>query len=220
MIIAISTGFGIQNEIKSKFSNVFGGEIDGNSRQLARFIYNATKTYIPDLKPNLIYRLDRFGRGGHHRPFNDLGYAGVRIMESNENYNRQHQDIRVENGIKYGDVIEGVDFEYAKKLTQVNAICLALLGWSPPPPYGLRIGGIVEPSTKFRWNKDDNDDIVGYKIYWRETTSPVWQYEKKIDKKNYYVLDGIIIDNYLFGVSSINKKGFESIQKFPRGIFR
>ena len=112
----------------------YGGEVDGNSRQLARFIYNATKTYIPDLKPNLIYRLDRFGRGGHHRPFNDLGYAGVRIMESNENYNRQHQDIRVENGIKYGDVIEGVNFDYAKKLTQVNAICLALLGWSPPPP--------------------------------------------------------------------------------------
>ena len=211
---------GNESEGSRSSRRFFGGEIDGNSRQLARFIYNATKTYIPDLKPNLIYRLDRFGRGGHHRPFNDLGYAGVRIMESNENYNRQHQDIRVENGIKYGDVIEGVDFEYAKKLTQVNAICLALLGWSPPPPSGLRIGGIVEPSTKFRWNKDDNDDIVGYKIYWRETTSPLWQYEKKIDKKNYYVLDGIIIDNYLFGVSSINKKGFESIQKFPRGIFR
>jgi len=211
---------GNESEGSRSSRRFFGGEIDGNSRQLARFIYNATKTYIPDLKPNLIYRLDRFGRGGHHRPFNDLGYAGVRIMESNENYNRQHQDIRVENGIKYGDVVEGVDFEYAKKLTQVNAICLALLGWSPPPPSGLRIGGIVEPSTKFRWNKDDNDDIVGYKIYWRETTSPLWQYEKKIDKKNYYVLDGIIIDNYLFGVSSINKKGFESIQKFPRGIFR
>lgn len=211
---------GNESEGSRSSRRFFGGEIDGNSRQLARFIHNATKTYIPDLKPNLIYRLDRFGRGGHHRPFNDLGYAGVRIMESNENYNRQHQDIRVENGIKYGDVIEGVDFEYAKKLTQVNAICLALLGWSPPPPSGLRIGGIVEPSTKFRWNRDDNDDIVGYKIYWRETTSPVWQYEKKINKKHFYVLKDIIIDNYLFGVSSINKKGFESIQKFPTGIFR
>ena len=86
-------------------------------------------------------------------------------MESNENYNRQHQDIRVENGIKYGDIIEGVDFEYAKKLTQVNAICLALLGWSPPPPSGLRIGGIVEPSTKFRWNKDDNDDATEISLF-------------------------------------------------------
>ena len=72
----------------------------------------------------------------------------------------------------------------------------------------------------YRWNRDDNDDIVGYKIYWRETTSHVWEYEKKINKKNFYVLKDIIIDNYLFGVSSINKKGFESIQKFPTGIFR
>ena len=92
----------------------YGGEVDGNSRQLARFIYNSTKKYLPDLKPDLVYRLDRFGRGGHHRPFNDLGFAGVRIMETNENYNRQHQDLRIENNIKYGDVIEGVNFEYVK----------------------------------------------------------------------------------------------------------
>ena len=121
----------------------YGGEVDGNSRQLARFIYNSTKKYLPDLNPDLVYRLDRFGRGGHHRPFNDLGFAGVRIMESNENYNRQHQDIRTENNIDYGDVISGVNFEYAKKLTAVNAVNLALLGWSPPPPKNLKIGGIV-----------------------------------------------------------------------------
>ena len=83
---------------------------------------------MPNLKPDLIYRLDRFGRGGHHRPFNDLGYAGVRIMEAHENYNRQHQDVRKENGIKYGDVISGVNFQYAKSLTAVNAINLASLG--------------------------------------------------------------------------------------------
>ena len=126
----------------------YGGEIDGNSRQLARFIYSSTKKYIPEMKPNMIYRLDRFGRGGHHRPFNDLGFAGVRIMESNENYNRQHQDIRIENGIKYGDVIEGVDFNYVKNLTSVNIINLVLIGSSPPPPKNLSIGGIVEPSVK------------------------------------------------------------------------
>ena len=198
----------------------YGGEVDGNSRQLARFIYNSTKKYLPDLKPDLVYRLDRFGRGGHHRPFNDLGYAGVRIMESNENYNRQHQDIRTENNINYGDVIEGVNFEYAKKLTAVNAINLALLGWSPPPPKNLRIGGIVEPSVKFKWDIVENNDIVGYKIYWRKTSSPNWEFSKLIDKINEYTLNNIIIDNFLFSVVSVNSKGFESIYQFPSDTFK
>ena len=198
----------------------YGGEVDGNSRQLARFIYNSTKKYLPDLNPDLVYRLDRFGRGGHHRPFNDLGFAGVRIMESNENYNRQHQDIRTENNIDYGDVISGVNFEYAKKLTAVNAVNLALLGWSPPPPKNLKIGGIVEPSVKFKWDYSDNQDIIGYKIYWRTTSAPNWEFSKIINKKNEYTLDGIIIDNFLFSVVSINSKGFESIYQFPNDTFR
>ena len=198
----------------------YGGEVDGNSRQLARFIYNSTKKYLPDLNPDLVYRLDRFGRGGHHRPFNDLGFAGVRIMESNENYNRQHQDIRIENNINYGDVISGVNFEYAKKLTAVNAVNLALLGWSPPPPKNLKIGGIVEPSVKFKWDYSDNQDIIGYKIYWRTTSAPNWEFSKVINKKNEYTLDGIIIDNFLFSVVSINSKGFESIYQFPNDTFR
>ena len=198
----------------------YGGEVDGNSRQLARFIYNSTKKYLPDLNPDLVYRLDRFGRGGHHRPFNDLGFAGVRIMESNENYNRQHQDIRIENNIDYGDVISGVNFEYAKKLTAVNAVNLALLGWSPPPPKNLKIGGIVEPSVKFKWDYSDNQDIIGYKIYWRTTSAPNWEFSKVINKKNEYTLDGIIIDNFLFSVVSINSKGFESIYEFPNDTFR
>ena len=198
----------------------YGGEVDGNSRQLARFIYNSTKKYLPDLNPDLVYRLDRFGRGGHHRPFNDLGFAGVRIMESNENYNRQHQDIRIENNINYGDLISGVNFEYAKKLTAVNAVNLALLGWSPPPPKNLKIGGIVEPSVKFKWDYSDNQDIIGYKIYWRTTSAPNWEFSKVINKKNEYTLDGIIIDNFLFSVVSINSKGFESIYEFPNDTFR
>ena len=198
----------------------YGGEVDGNSRQLARFIYNSTKKYLPELNPDLVYRLDRFGRGGHHRPFNDLGFAGVRIMESNENYNRQHQDIRIENNIRYGDVISGVNFEYVKKLTAVNAINLALLGWSPPPPKNLKIGGIVEPSVKFKWDGSENKDIIGYKIYWRKTSSPNWEYSKLTDKINEYTLEGIIIDNFLFSVVSINSKGFESIYQFPEDTFR
>ena len=118
-----------------------GGEVDGISRQLARYIHKQVKTYMPEMNPMMIYRLDRFGRGGHHRPFNDLGFAGVRIMEAHENYNRQHQNIREENGIKYGDVIEGVNFKYAQKLTSVNAISMAGLALAPPAPTEVRIGG-------------------------------------------------------------------------------
>ena len=198
----------------------YGGEVDGNSRQLARFIFNSTKKYMPDLNPDLVYRLDRFGRGGHHRPFNDLGYAGVRIMETNENYNRQHQDIRIENNVKYGDVIEGVDFEYVKKLTSVNAINLALLASSPPPPQNLKIGGIVEPSVKFKWDINLENDIIGYKIYWRKTSSANWEFSKSIGIVNEYTLENIIIDNYLFSIVSVNKNGFESVYEFPSDTFR
>ncbi len=196
----------------------YGGEVDGISRQLARYIHKTTKNYMPEMNPIMVYRLDRFGRGGHHRPFNDLGFAGIRIMEAHENYNQQHQDIREENGIKYGDVIEHVNFNYAKKLTAVNAINLASLAWAPPAPKSVAVGGIVEPSTKLKWNKVDG--AVGYKIYWRDTTSPTWDYSRPVGNVTEFTLDGIVIDNYFFGVSSIGENGFESIVTFPNEISR
>ena len=198
----------------------YGGEVDGISRQLARYIHKNVKDYMPEMNPLMIYRLDRFGRGGHHRPFNDLGYAGVRIMEAHENYIMQHNDIRVENGISYGDVIEGVDFEYAKKLTAVNAINLASLGWSPPALKKISIGGVVEASVKFKWKKIDNPNIEGYKIYWRDTTSPTWDNSKFVGNVSEAKLDGIVIDNFFFGVSTVGVNGFESPIVFPNSVFR
>ncbi len=197
----------------------WGGEVDGISRQLARYVHKTTRTYMPEMNPMLIYRLDRFGRGGHHRPFNDLGYAGIRIMETNENYNRQHQDIRTENGIEYGDVIEGVDFDYAAKLTAVNAINLASLAWAPPAPSKVEIGGIVEPSTRLRWEKAPGD-VAGYKIYWRDTTAPQWENSRFVGDVSEFTLEGIVIDNYFFGVSTVGKNGHESLVVFPSGTFR
>lgn len=192
-----------------------GGEVDGNSRQLARYIHKQVKTYMPEMNPMMIYRLDRFGRGGHHRPFNDLGYAGVRIMEAHENYNRQHQDIREEDGIKYGDVIEGVNFEYAKKLTAVNAISLAGLAWAPKAPNDVRIGGAVRPSTTLNWEESDDPNIAGYKVYYRLTTSPTWDNFIYVSDKQGKTLDGIVIDNYYFGVSAVGNNGHESPVVFP-----
>ncbi len=196
----------------------YGGEVDGISRQLARYVYKTTKTYMPEMNPMMIYRLDRFGRGGHHRPFNDLGYAGVRIMEAHENYTQQHQDIRTENGIEYGDKLKFVNFEYAKKLTAVNAITMASLAWAPAAPEKVSIGGIVEPSAKFKWEKVDG--AVGYKIYWRDTTSPTWDYSRYVGDVNEFTLDGIVIDNYFFGISAVAANGHESVVVFPNSIFR
>lgn len=196
----------------------YGGENDGDSRQVARYIYQTTKTYMPEMNPILIYRLDRFGRGGHHRPFNEAGFAGVRIMEAHENYNRQHQDIRVENDIAYGDVISGVNFEYCAKMTAVNAIALAALASAPPAPGAVKIGGIVEPSARLSWNKVDG--AVGYKIYWRDTTSPVWTHQRFVGDVNEHTLTGIVIDNFLFGVAAVGKDGFESVVAFPEGVLR
>ena len=195
-----------------------GGEVDGVSRQLARYIHKQTKTYMPEMNPMMVYRLDRFGRGGHHRPFNDFGFAGIRIMEAHENYTQQHQDIRVEDGIAYGDVLKHVNFEYAKKLTAVNAINLAAIAWGPPSPENVEIGGIVEPSTKLQWNAVEG--AKGYKIYWRDTTSPTWDHSRYVGNKLQFTLQGIVIDNYLFGVSAVGENGHESPVTFPTGIFR
>ncbi|MDC3354313.1 M28 family metallopeptidase [Flavobacteriaceae bacterium] len=203
-----------------KARRFYGGEVDGISRQLARYVHKTVKKYMPEMNPLLIYRLDRFGRGGHHRPFNDVGFAGIRIMEAHENYVMQHQDIRTENGIDYGDVISGVNFEYAKKLTAVNSINLASIAWAPPAVKILSIGGIVQASVKFKWEKVDDPNIKGYKIYWRDTTSPVWQYERFVGDRDSYTLDGIVIDNFFFGISTVGKNDFESPVVFPNGIFR
>lgn len=198
----------------------YGGEVDGISRQLARYIHKLTTIYMPEMNPMMVYRLDRFGRGGHHRPFNDLGFSGVRLMEAHENYNRQHQDLRIENGIKYGDVIEGVNFDYAKKLTAVNAITLASLAWATPEPKNVKIGGIVEANTKLRWEKSTDENIIGYKIYWRYTTSPQWEFSRFVGDVDNFELEGIVIDNFYFGIASVAKSGHESVVVFPNDIIR
>ena len=206
-----------ETERQRRMRRFYGGEVDGISRQLARYIHKTTKTYMPEMNPMMVYRLDRFGRGGHHRPFNDLGFAGIRIMEAHENYTQQHQDIRVENGIKYGDTFEHVNFPYAKKLTAVNAINLANLAWAPEAPKDVAIGGIVEPSAKLKWSKVEG--AKGYKIYWRDTTSPTWDNFRYVEGTE-HTLEGIVIDNFFFGVAAVGENGHESVVVFPNKVYR
>ena len=207
-----------ETERQRRARRFYGGEVDGISRQLARYTHKMTKTYMPEMNPMMIYRLDRFGRGGHHRPFNDLGFAGIRIMEAHENYTQQHQNIRTENGIKYGDTFEHVNFGYAKKLTAVNAITMAGLASAPPAPKNVGIGGIVEASVKLQWDKVDG--AKGYKIYWRDTTSPTWDNSRYVGNISRFLLEGIVIDNFFFGVAAVGKDGHESAVVFPSKIVR
>ncbi|MDG1723728.1 MAG: M28 family metallopeptidase [Flavobacteriaceae bacterium] len=209
-----------ETERTRKQRRFYGGEVDGISRQLARYVHKTTQNYMPEMNPMLIYRLDRFGRGGHHRPFNDVGFAGIRIMEAHENYNRQHQDIRNEDGIAYGDVLSGVNAAYAAKLTAVNAISLAALAWAPAAPKEVAIGGVVAPSTRLEWMASESPNIVGYMVYWRDTTSPTWQYSKYVGNKTQTTLEGIVLDNYLFGVAAVGTDGHQSTVVFPTKVLR
>ena len=207
-----------ETEKERQMRRFYGGEVDGISRQLARYVFKTTQTYMPEMNPMMVYRLDRFGRGGHHRPFNDLGWAGIRIMEAHEDYNHQHQDLRTENGIEYGDKLEFVNFDYAAKLTAVNAINLASIASAPPKPKNVSIGGVVEASAKLKWEKVEG--AAGYKIYWRDTTSPTWDHSRYVGDVLEFTLKGIVIDNSFFGVASVGKNGFESVVVFPNSVFR
>ncbi|RPA59652.1 M28 family peptidase [Shewanella frigidimarina] len=201
------------DEAKERYFS--GGENDSASRNLARKIKSLADQYMTNLEVMLVYRLDRFGRGGHHLPFNQAGLPAVRIMETNENYNRQHQDIRVENGIAYGDVIEGVDFDFTAKLTALNALSLASQAWAPAPPTKVTIAGQVSPSTTLSWASTDDNTVVGYRVYWRSTTVAEWTHSRYVGKVNQFTLDNMVIDNYLFGVASVAANGNVSPVVFP-----
>ncbi|GHF27848.1 peptidase M28 [Kordiimonas sediminis] len=197
-----------------------GGEVDSPSRNLARLIDTIADRYIPNLDVMMIYRLDRFGRGGHHRPFNEAGWPGVRIMETNENYNRQHQDLRTEDGIKFGDTLDGVDFNYAAKLTSLNVATLAQIAGSPPFPVNVQLKGAVRPSTTISWDmpweERQMSNLRGFRVYWRLTTDANWRYSRYVDLNQRSVtLENIVIDNYFFGVTAVANDGLETPVVFP-----
>jgi len=195
-----------------------GGEVDSPSRNIARYVDKVADDYIPNLDVMMVYRLDRFGRGGHHRPFNKVGYPAVRIMETNEHYDRQHQDIRTEDGRDYGDVLSGVDFDFNAKLTSLNAVTLASMAWAPAPPASVEISGAVMPSTTLTWKVPTGkmaENLAGYRVHWRLTTEATWTNSQYVGNISTFELKNIVIDNYFFGVSSVSNDGFESPVVFP-----
>ena len=207
-----------ETEEEARARRFTGGEVDSPTRNLARYIDRMADRYVPNLDVMMIYRLDRFGRGGHHRPFNDLGYPAVRIMETNEHYDRQHQDLRTEDGVVYGDTIDGVDFDYAAKLTALNAVSLAGMAWAPPPPADVTIEGAVTADTTLKWTRPgaaQAPNLAGYKVHWRLTTEPQWTHSVYVGDVTQHTLENVVIDNYFFGVSAVGTDGSESPVVFP-----
>jgi len=191
-----------------------GLENDGRSRQLARYVKEVGERYVENLQVMMIYRNDRFLRGGDHTAFVENGFAAVRITEMNENYTRQHQDISVENGIRYGDVVEHVDFEYLRKNTSMNLANLANLAKAPAVPEEVKIDvKKLTNSTYLYWKAPKTGTVKGYYILMRETTSPVWQ--KKVYTESLSMTLPYSKDNYFFAVQAVNETGNESLPVIP-----
>jgi hypothetical protein len=204
-----------ETEAERRARRTTGGEVDGPSRQLARYVARIADAYTPHLSVKLIYRLDRFGRGGDHRAFNDSGYTAVRFTEANENWNRQHQNLRTENGIDYGDLPDFVDYVYAARITGLNAASLASLAWAPSPPQAVRIRGGLSTTTTVTWQPGPGGPPAGYKIYWRDTTAPQWTHSRWVGRVTEFRLQNVLIDDHVFGVAAVSADGNESVVVFP-----
>lgn len=199
---------------QAKSIRQLGLENDGKARQLARYVKETGERYVDNLEVVMIYRNDRFLRGGDHTPYVENGYAAVRITEMNENFYHQHQDIRVEKGIRYGDLTEFMDFEYLRKNTALNLANLANLAKAPAVPGSVKVHTKeLTNTTHLTWNLSSTGRVKGYFVLLRETTSPVWQ--KKIFTTGTELTLPYSKDNYFFGVQSISETGNESLAIIP-----
>ncbi len=205
----------VETETQANSRRYNGGEVDSSSRNLARFIDGIADRYLTNFDVEMIYRTDRFGRGGDQVEMLRAGFPAVRISEGAENYDRQHQDLRVEDGVHYGDTIDGVDFDYLAQVTRLNIISMAALASAPAPPTGVTIAGAVQPDTTLTWQAVPG--ASGYRVWWRATTAPQWTYSRWVEggESTRIVLEGIVIDDYFFGVSAVSADGYESPVTFP-----
>jgi hypothetical protein len=193
-----------------------GGENDGVSRQLARFVRDAAQAYTPRMDAMLIYRRDRYLRGGDQIPFLQRGYPAVRFTEVNEDYNHQHQDVRVENGVQIGDLPQFVEFDYTARVARINVATLASLARGPEAPRGAAIvTANLTNDTDLRWNPNPAPDIAGYEVVWRGTTEPLWTHSRFVGKVTSYTMEGLSKDNYLFGIRAVDTQGHRSPVSYP-----
>ncbi len=197
-----------------------GGENDLPTRQLARAIVEAAARYVPGLRVQTIWRLDRYLRGGDHFPFAAAGYPAVRFTEPVEDWRHQHQDVRVEDGVQYGDLPQFVDFGYVAQVARVNAAALASLALAPAAPRDVGIETFkLENDTTLSWAPNREPDVAGYRIVWRDTTAAEWQHAKDVGNVTRATL-GVSKDNVVFGVEAYDREGNVSPATYPRPLRR
>jgi len=194
-----------------------GGEVDSPSRNIARHMADLAERYLTNLHVRMVYRTDRYGRGGDQVPFLEAGYPAVRVTEAHEDYTRQHQDLRTQDGVEYGDTIAGVDFDYLAQVTRLNVVTMAAMARAPAPPTGVSIEGAVTPHTTLRWKASPG--ASAYRVWWRNTTDAQWTHSRLVAARpgdaQSSTLENINVDDWFFGVASISADGHESPAVFP-----
>jgi hypothetical protein len=194
---------------------VTGGENDSPARELARFIKTMGERYVSGMTVNVIYRKDRYLRGGDHSPFLEAGYPAVRMTEPNEDFRHQHQDVRKENGVQLGDLPEFNDFDYIAQVARINAASLGALALAPAAPGGVEIEAKeLTNETTLHWQANREPDLAGYEVLWRDTTSPVWQHAAAAGKVTRFTVPASK-DNLLFGVAALDQEGNRSPAVYP-----
>ena len=193
-----------------------GGENDSPARELARFIKTQGERYLPGMTVDIVYRKDRYLRGGDHSPFLEAGYPAVRMTEPNEDFRHQHQDVRQENGVQFGDLPEFVDFEYVAQVARINAASLGALALGPAAPRGVEMETKeLTNDTTLHWQANQEPDLAGYEVVWRETTAPLWQRSISAGKETRLTVPKVSKDNYLFGVAAVDQDGNRSPAVYP-----
>jgi hypothetical protein len=194
-----------------------GGENDVPARQLARFVKDAAERNVPGMKVDIVWRRDRYLRGGDHIAFLDQGYAALRFTEPAEDFRRQHQDVRMVDGIQWGDLPEFVDFAYVADVARVNGAALAALALGPSAPREVQVENLrLEPDTTLRWQRNPEPDVAGYRIVWRDTTAADWQHFRDVGEVTRATLADVSKDDFQFGVQAYDREGNLSVASYPR----
>ncbi len=205
-----------ETEAQARLRKSIGGENDGPSRQLARYLKDVAERNMPDFEITLVFRRDRYGRGGDHIPFNERGFAAVRLTEPNENFNRQHEKVETRDGIAYGDVVEHVDFDYVANVARVNASLMMNLALAPAAPSDVRFGSARQAyDTALAWKRGADEDLAGYRVVWRTTEQPYWQRARDVGDVTEVVLKGLSKDDLFFAVQAIDTEGNASLPVVP-----
>ena len=206
---------GTESDSQASTRLTIGGENDSPARNLGRFIAEVAANKYTEMKIAMIYRLDRFLRGGDHRPFLEAGYSAVRFTEPNENFDHQHQDTRVENGVQYGDLEEFLDYDYIARVAKVDLAALWSLANAPPTVKNVTLDtSNLNNDSNLAWDALDYEDLEGYEVVWRPTNAPQWTHAQFVGNVESTVIE-LSIDNVIFGVRSVGKNGYRSPATIP-----